>query len=90
MTMKHDPLTKKDMLRVINVLHWHTDLLMDVWHQHFTANKKCMKLEQDIHYEKHKSRYLVRRIKEMAKQLGDPDYAVTEEELNEQIKKSEN
>ena len=27
---------------------------------------------------------------EMAKQLGDPDYAVTEEELNEQIKKSEN
>jgi hypothetical protein len=26
----------------------------------------------------------------MAKQLGDPDYAVTEEELNEQIKKSEN
>ena len=41
-----------------------------------------MKLEQDLHYEKHKSRYLVRRIKEMAKQLGDPDYAVTEEELN--------
>ena len=83
-------LTKKDMIKIMKILQWHTDLVMDVWLQHFQANKKCMKLEQDLHYEKHKSRYLVRRIKEMAKQLEDPDYAVTEEELNEQIKKSEN
>ena len=82
-------LTKKDMIKIMKILQ-HYDLVMDVWLQHFQANKKCMRVEQDLHYEKHKSRYLVRRIKEMAKQLGDPDYAVTEEELNEQIKKSEN
>jgi len=56
-------LTKKDMIKIMKILQWHTDLVMDVWLQHFQANKKCMKLEQDLHYEKHKSRYLVRRIK---------------------------
>ena len=41
-------------------------------------------------YEKWKVRCLTRQAKAIAKKLGDPDIALTEEELDEQIKRSEN
>ena len=83
-------LNKSDVMTILKILKHQWDTMLDMEEQNFENNKKYMKMEQQLFHEKWKNRYLVRRIKEMAKQLGDPDYAVTEEELNEQIKKSEN
>mgnify|MGYP004454000093 FL=1 len=44
-----------------------------------------MNLESDLYHEKWKVRYLTRRLKAI-----NPNEAVTEEELQEQIKRSEN
>jgi hypothetical protein len=83
-------LTKDEMIQVIKILEWHTNLVMDIQLQHFDANKKTMRLEQELHHEKWKVRCLTRQAKAIAKKLGDPDIALTEEELDEQIKRSEN
>jgi integrase len=52
--------------------------------------KAVMKMEQQLFHEKWKNRYLVRRIKAIAKHYKQPDLAITEEELDAQIKRSEN
>ena len=83
-------LTKDELIQVIKILEWHTNLVMDIQLQHFDANKKTMRLEQEPHHEKWKVRCLTRQAKAIAKKLGDPDIALTEEELDEQIKRSEN
>ena len=83
-------LTKSKMIEIIKILEWHTNLVMDIQLQHFEANKKTMSLEQQLHHEKWKVRCLTRQAKAIAKKLGDPDIALTEEELDEQIKRSEN
>ena len=44
-----------------------------------------MQLESDLFHEKWKFRYVSRRLKEL-----DPNEAITEEELNEQIRSKEN
>ena len=77
---KRFELSKEQMLSMLRILQWHTDLVMDIQLQHFEANKKTMRLEQDLHQEKWKVRYLTRRLKQV-----DPDEAVTEEELEAQI-----
>ena len=83
-------LTKSEMIEIIKILEWHTNLVMDIQLQHFEANKKTMSLEQQLHHEKWKVRCLTRQAKAIAKKLGDPDIALTEEELDERIKRSEN
>ncbi len=83
-------LTKSEMIEIIKILEWHTNLVMDIQLQHFDANKKTMRLEQELNQEKWKVRCLTRQAKAIAKKIGDPDIALTEEELDEQIKRSEN
>jgi hypothetical protein len=68
------------MLSMLRILQWHTDLVMDIQLQHFEANKKTMRLEQTLHHEKWKVRFLLKRLKQI-----DPAEAVTEEELEAQI-----
>jgi len=73
-------LSKEQMLSMLRILQWHTDLVMDIQLQHFEANKKTMRLEQTLHHEKWKVRFLLKRLKQI-----DPAEAVTEEELEAQI-----
>ena len=77
---KRFELSKEQMLSMLRILQWHTDLVMDIQLQHFEANKKTMRLEQTLHHEKWKVRFLLKRLKQI-----DPAEAVTEEELEAQI-----
>ena len=78
-------LNKSDMMTILKILKDNTDMMVEM-----ENNKKYMAMEQQLFHEKWKNRYLVRRIKNVAKLVGDPNIAVTEEELDEQIKGSEN
>ena len=82
--------TKDQMIQFLKIFQHNTDTMLDMEEQNFENNKKYMKMEQQLFHEKWKCRYLVRRIKNIAKHYGVPDLAVTEEELDEQIKRSEN
>jgi hypothetical protein len=53
--------------------------------QNYENNKKYMALQQELFHEKWKFRYVARRLKEVA-----PHEAISEEELNEQIKAKQN
>ena len=83
-------LNKSDMLTILKILKNNTDMMVAMEEQNYENNKKYMAMEQQLFHEKWKNRYLVRRIKNVAKLIGDPNIAVTEEELDEQIKGSEN
>ena len=82
--------TKDQMIQFLKIFQHNTDTMLDMEEQNFENNKKYMKMEQQLFHEKWKNRYLVRRIKNVAKLIGDSNIAVTEEELDEQIKGSEN
>ena len=47
-------------------------------------------LNNDLFHEKWKFRYVPRRLKQVAMETDQPDIAVTEEELDEQIRKKTN
>tara|TARA_R100000654_G_C2615413_1_gene117462 strand:- start:238 stop:444 length:207 start_codon:yes stop_codon:yes gene_type:complete len=47
-------------------------------------------LNNDLFHEKWKFRYVARRLKQVAMETDQPDIAVTEEELDEQIRKKTN
>ena len=47
-------------------------------------------LNNDLFHEKWKIRYVARRLKQVAMETDQPDIAVTEEELDEQIRKKTN
>ncbi|WP_440908236.1 hypothetical protein [Candidatus Pelagibacter sp.] len=83
-------LNKDDMIKILRVLENNTNTMLEMEEQNFENNKKYMRLQQQLFHEQWKNRYLVRRIKNVAKLIGDPNIAVTEEELDEQIKGSEN
>ncbi len=83
-------LNKQQLVDILRIMQHNTDTMLDMEEQNFENNKKYMKMEQQLFHEKWKNRYLVRRIKNVAKLIGDPNIAVTEEELDEQIKGSEN
>ena len=83
-------LNKDDMMKILRVLENNTNTMLEMEEQNFENNKKYMRLQQQLFHEQWKNRYLVRRIKNVAKLIGDPNIAVTEEELDEQIKGSEN
>ena len=65
--------TISELKTAIKYLTLNTERLLD-------ANKLIIKLETDVFHEKWKVRYLTRRLKAI-----DPNEAVTEEELDEQI-----
>ena len=75
MTIK---LTKKQILEQIKLMADQTDRLL-------LAQKMIMDLEQKIFHEKWKFRYVARRLKQYA-----PHEAISEEELDEQIRQKQN
>ena len=71
-------LSKKQILEQIRLMADQTDRLL-------AAQKMVMDLQQQIFHEKWKFRYVARRIKEIS-----PDEAISEEELDEQIRQKQN
>jgi hypothetical protein len=82
--------TKDQMIQFLKIMQHNTNIMLDMNEQNYENNKQYMKMEQQLFHEKWKNRYLVRRIKAIAKHYKEPDLAVTEEELDAQIKNSEN
>ena len=75
MTIK---LSKKQVLEQIKLMSDHTDRLL-------LSQKITMDLEQKLFHEKWKFRYVARRLKQLA-----PHEAISEEELDEQIREKQN
>ena len=71
-------LSKEQILDQIKLMSDQTDRLL-------LSQKRIMQLEQALFHEKWKFRYVSRRLREIA-----PDEAITEEELDEQIKAKQN
>ena len=71
-------LNKQQLVDILNVMQINTDNVLDL-------QRRNMQLESDLFHEKWKFRYVSRRLKEL-----DPNEAITEEELNEQIRSKEN
>ena len=71
-------LDKKDLIRIVGTLSYQTDRLLDL----YTIVKQ---LESDLFHEKWKFRYVARKLKEIA-----PHEAISEEELDAQIRKKQN
>ena len=71
-------LSKKQILEQIRLMADQTDRLL-------LAQKIIMELEQKLFHEKWKFRYVARRLKQYA-----PHEAISEEELDEQIKQKQN
>ena len=78
-------LNKEDMIKIVRVLENNTDTMLEMEEQNYENNKQYMKMEQQLFHEKWKVRYLTRRLREIA-----PHEALTEEELDEQIKGKQN
>jgi|TARA_Y100001972_G_C7491992_1_gene249463 hypothetical protein len=73
------------MIKIITVLENNTNTMLEMEEQNYENNKQYMKMEQQLFHEKWKVRYLTRRLREIA-----PHEALTEEELDEQIKGKQN
>ncbi len=71
-------LGKEDLTRIVGTLTYQTDRLLDL----YTIVKQ---LESDLFHEKWKFRYVARKLKEIA-----PHEAISEEELDAQIRKKQN
>ena len=69
---------KNQMIQFLRIMQLNTDRLL-------VLQEKYMQEQQALFHEKWKVRYLVRRIKEV-----NPDDPVTEEELDQQIKRKDN
>ena len=78
-------LNKQDMIKIITVLENNTNTMLEMEEQNYENNKQYMKMEQQLFHEKWKVRYLTRRLREIA-----PHEALTEKELDEQIKGKQN
>tara|TARA_Y100000114_G_scaffold94605_1_gene87946 strand:- start:71 stop:313 length:243 start_codon:yes stop_codon:yes gene_type:complete len=78
-------LYKKDVMTILKVLKHQWDTMLEMEEQNYENNKKYMALQQELFHEKWKFRYVARRLKEIA-----PHEAISEEELNEQIKEKQN
>ena len=74
-------LNKEDMINILKIMQHNTDTMLEMEEQNYANNKQYMKMEQDLFHEKWKVRFLTRRLKEIA-----PHEALSEEELDEQIK----
>ena len=71
-------LNKQQLVDILKVMQINTDNVLDL-------QRRNMQLESDLFHEKWKFRYVSMRLKEL-----DPNEAITEEELNEQIRSKEN
>ena len=78
-------LNKEDLIKIVWVLENNTNTMLEMEEQNYENNKQYMKMEQQLFHEKWKVRYLTRRLREIA-----PHEALTEEELDEQIKGKQN
>ena len=78
-------LNKSDVMTILKILKHQWDTMLDMEEQNYENNKQYMKMEQQLFHEKWKVRYLTRRIREIA-----PHEALSEEELDEQIKGKQN
>ena len=74
-------LNKEDMINILKIMQHNTDTTLEMEEQNYANNKQYMKMEQDLFHEKWKVRFLTRRLREIA-----PHEALSEEELDEQIK----
>ena len=74
-------LNKEDLIKIVRVLENNTNTMLEMEEQNYENNKQYMKMEQDLFHEKWKVRFLTRRLREIA-----PHEALSEEELDEQIK----
>jgi len=71
-------LSKKQILEQIRLMADQTDRLLE-------AQRMVMDLQQQIFHEKWKFRYVARKLRQYA-----PHVAISEEELDEQIKQKQN
>ena len=80
---KNDP-KRKDQLITINktLTQMHNSIVLFIFLNMFFS--------QDLFHEKWKYRHVSRSLKNIAKKLGQPDLAISEEELDEQIRGKEN
>ena len=78
-------LNKSDVMTILKILKHQWDTMLDMEEQNYENNKQYMKMEQQLFHEKWKVRYLTRRLRELA-----PHEALSEEELDEQIKGKQN
>ena len=74
-------LNKEDLIKIVRVLENNTNTMLEMEEQNYENNKQYMKMEQQLFHEKWKVRFLTRRLREIA-----PHEALSEEELDEQIK----
>ena len=65
-------LNKEDMINILKIMQHNTDTMLEMEEQNYANNKQYMKW---------KVRFLTRRLREIA-----PHEALSEEELDEQIK----
>ena len=77
-------LNKEDMINILKIMQHNTDTMLEMEEQNYANNKQYMKMEQDLFHEKWKVRFLTRRLREIA-----PHEALSEEELDEQIKRKQ-
>ena len=78
-------LNKSDVMTILKILKHQWDTMLDMEEQNYENNKKYMAMQQQLFHEKWKFRYVARRLKEIA-----PHEAISEEELDEQIKAKQN
>ena len=78
-------LYKKDVMTILKILKHQWDTMLDMEEQNYENIKKYMAMKQQLFHEKWKFRYVARRLKEIA-----PHEAISEEELDEQIKAKQN
>ena len=71
-------LNKQQLVDILKVMQINTDNVLEL-------QRRNMQLESDLFHEKWKFRYVTRRLREL-----NPNEAITEEELNEQIRSKEN
>ena len=80
---KNDPKRKDQLITIIKPLtQMHNSIVL--------LQEAYMKCQQDLFHEKWKYRHVSRSLKNIAKKLGQPDLAISEEELDEQIRGKEN
>ena len=81
--------TKDQMIQMLRILEKNNNLVLAIEEAHHENNVDYMKLEQQLHFEKWKVNYISRRLRWVAKHYDLPNIVVTEEELEEQIRKKE-
>jgi|TARA_R100001163_G_C5031864_1_gene171880 hypothetical protein len=80
---KRTEFSKEDMITVLRIHHkMHNDLII--------LQEAFMQVQQDLFHERWKYRHVSRALKQVAKSLGQPDLAISEEELDAQLRRKEN